>query len=169
MAKPTFATNDVPTASQFNEWLVNVNWARKPSNESVTSSTTLQTDDHLSVAVQANSAYLMTCLIKYDGDAAADIKVLFRCPTSATLNAVGITLVGGAASQSDQQNTPYSENTSQIWGCLGSGSTLYGLVTGLLLTSGTAGTLSVEWAQNVSSGTATRVLIGSFLNLDRKE
>lgn len=169
MAEPVFAAGDVPTASQVNEWFVNVNWARKPVNESVTSSTTLQSDDHLFVPVQANAAYFMTCVIKYDGDSAGDIKVLFRLPTSATLNGLGNTLIGGAASQSDNQNVPYVENASNIWGCLGTGTTLYGMVSGLVLTSSTAGTVSVEWAQNTSSATATRVLIGSFLDLARRE
>lgn len=168
MAKPVFATNDVPTAVQFNEWLVNVNFAYKSANESVPSSTTLQADDHLNVAVQANSTYFVTAPIKYDGDSAADLKVLFRCPTSAVFNAVGVVLVGGAASQSDNQNAPIAENTTAIWGCLGTGTPLWGLVTGVLVTAGTAGNFGLEWAQNASSGTATRVLLGSSMNLDRK-
>lgn len=169
MAKPVYVTNDVPPATDFNEWLVNVNWARKTANESVTSSTTLQTDDHLVVSVQANAAYFLTAVIKYDGDIAGDLKVLVRCPTSATLNAISIALVGGATLQADNQNAPLLENATTAWGCLGAGTNSFGYISGLLLTSSTAGTVSIEWAQNTSSGTATRVLAGSILNLDRKE
>ena len=166
MAAPVWATNDVPSATDFNEWLQNINWAYKTANESVTSSTTLQTDDQLNVAVQANSIYFVTVVIKYDGDPAGDLKVLFRCPTSATFSAIAVALTSTAASQSDNQNAPMVENTSTLWGCLGG--TCVGMVTGTLVTSSTAGNFGLEWAQSTSNATATRVLAGSAMNLDRR-
>lgn len=169
MAKPVYATNDVPPPSEWNEWLVNVNWARKTALENVISSTTLQNDDHLFVPVQANAVYFMTALIKYDGLDAADLKILFRLPTGATLNAQGTALVSGATSQQDIQTLPIFENASTVWGVLGAGATLFGTVTGVVVVGSTAGNVQVEWAQNASAATPTRLLANSFLNLDRRE
>lgn len=164
MAAPTWATNDVPAASDFNTWFQNINFARKTTTESVTSSTTLQVDDELIVAVEANAVYRVTAFITYGGASGADMKLLFRTPTSGSFTGIGIILTSAAASQSDAQNLPYGGNASEVWGCLGSGSQV-GLVEGVLVTAGTAGNFQVEWAQNSSSGTATQIFGNSFLDL----
>lgn len=165
MPKPVFATNDVPNATQFNEWFVNINFARKTSNESVTSSTTNQADDQLFVPVQANAVYVVTCVLAYTGATAGDMKVLFRVPTSGGFSGMGTILVVGAASQQDIQTLPYGL-ASETWGCLGAG-TSYGQVLGLLTTAGTAGDFAIDWAQNTSSATATTIQAGSYLSLLR--
>lgn len=164
MAKPTFATNDVPSATDFNEWLVNVNFARKTSNESVTNSTTNQADDQLFVPVQANAIYVVQLVVKYSAATAADLKLLFRVPSGGSFEGMGTTLVSSAGSQQDLQSMPYAL-TSEVWGGLGGDS--WGRVDGMLITAGTAGDFAVDWAQNASSGTATIIKAGSFLELRR--
>jgi hypothetical protein len=165
VTKPTFATNDVPNATDFNEWLVNINFARKTSNESVTSSTTNQADDQLFVPVQANAVYVVLCVLAYTGATAGDLKVLFRVPSGGGFQGMGTTLVVGAASQQDIQSMPYGV-ASEVWGCLGAG-TSYGKVDGLLTTAGTAGDFAIDWAQNTSNATPTTIQAGSFLSLLR--
>jgi hypothetical protein len=166
VAKPVFATNDVPTATQFNSWLVNVNYAYKSATENVTSSTTLQVDDDLVVPVEANAHYHLTLNLSYGGAAAADLKVLIRTPTGGTFNGMAIGVVSSGASQQDIQTMAYVANTSEVFGILGAGPT-WARVEGILITAGTAGNCQIEWAQNASSGTATNLYAGSFLSLRR--
>lgn len=167
MAKPVFATNDVPTAAQFNSWLVNVGYAYKTANENVTSSNTLQVDDELvGVAVEANAHYHLVLQIGYSGAAAADLKVLIRTPTGGVFKGMGLAVTSSGASQMDVQSFPYLANASEVWGILGAGTT-WGRVEGILVTSATAGTVQIEWAQNTVNATPTVVEAGSFLSLRR--
>lgn len=166
MAKPVFATNDVPSAAQFNSWLVNGNFARMTSNQPVTSSTTLVTATDLSIPCEANAIYVMMARLTYSAATAGDMKVLFRTPTSATFQGVGTCFVVGASSQTEVQNLPYGGNASEIWGSLGTG-TNWGFVNGLLITAGTAGNFSVEFAQNTSNATSTSINTNSHVWLYR--
>jgi hypothetical protein len=166
VAKPVFATNDVPTAAQFNSWLVNGNFARMTSTQSVTSSTTLVTATDLVIPVEANAQYVMMARLNYSGSDAYDMKVLFRTPTSATFQGVGQVFIQGASSQQHIQHLPYGGNASEIWGIL-SGGTNWGVVHGLLITAGTAGNFSVEFAQNVSGAGATVLGTNSHMWLYR--
>jgi hypothetical protein len=166
VAKPVFATNDVPTAAQFNSWLVNVNYARKTSNQSVTSSITLQNDTELFVPVEANSFYKVDALILYDGAAAGDLKFLFRTPTGGSMTAMGQGIVTAGSSQQDNQNLPITGNSSEAVGTFGAGTQML-TVMGLLTVVGTSGNLQLEWSQNTSNATATRVIANSFISLRR--
>lgn len=165
MAKPVYSTGDVPTADEFNQWLVGVNFAYKLVSESVTSSTVIQADDYLFLPVQANAIYTVKLVLSYSAAAAADLKLLFRVPTGSIFTGMGTTLVTGAASQQDIQAMPYGAG-SEVWGGLGAG-TQYGMVDGLLRVGGTAGDFAVDWAQNVSNATPTTLNAGSWLKLDR--
>ena len=140
-------------------------FARKASPQSA-SSTVLVVDNTLQISVQANAVYHVTCLLVYSGDAAADIKVLFRTPASASFQAVAYTLVGGAVSQTEVQAMPYSGNSSGQWGIL-SGGGAYGRVEGSLTTAGAAGTFQVEFGQQAANATATQVGANSYLMLRR--
>lgn len=168
MAAPVWATNDVPTAADFNTWIQNINFVVKPTIQSVTSSTTLVADTALTLPVAANATYTVELVLGYDGATAGDIKVLLRCPTSATFNGYAHAFIVGMASQQDDQMAAMGENASLGWGCNGASNVMYGKVTGLLVTVGTAGNLSIEWAQVASSATATRVYANaSWLKLIR--
>src|SRR5690242_14311274 len=118
MAKPVIATGDVPPAATWNSWFVNVNWARTTGNQTVTNSTTLITSAELVVPVEANAIYIVNCHLNYTGPSAADLKVLFRTPTSGSFSGHGDILNVGAASQSDKQALPYGGNASESWGTL---------------------------------------------------
>lgn len=168
MAAPVFATNDVPTAAQFNDWLVNVNFARKSADTARTSTTTLTNDPHLSVAVQANAVYVVTCNLKYDGAAAGDLKVGWTVPSSASLDWTLVGLGAAAAAYTDDQVGGFQTLSTPTIGAIAAGTFAGLLMVGLLVTSVTAGSLVLQWAQGTSSGTATTVFANSFLSLDKK-
>ena len=166
MTKPTFVTDDVPTAAQVNDWFVNVNYARKTATEPVTSSTTLQDDDALAVAVAASAEYLVELVMLYDGATAGDIKVGFTAPASAALEGIGIGLDPTASSSANDVTAYVVLGSANNFGALGTGTTSALKISGVLTTSG-AGTLTVQWAQVASSVTATRVFANSYLSLTR--
>lgn len=168
MAAPTYATGDVPSATEVNNWFVNVGFVKKTSNESVTGSTVLQNDDQLLLGVDANTTYELSGLILYDGDAAGDLQIGWSAPASASLDYAAVGLGVTAALFTDDQTAYFNLSTAApSVGAVGAGTTCPLLLAGLLVTSGTSGNLQFRWAQRTASATATRVLSGSYISLRR--
>ena len=144
-------------------------FVRKLGHESVISSTTLQDDDDLFLAVEANTAYFLQGALAVDGASAADIKIGWSFPTGATLE---YGHMGPATTiTSDVGNTVDNRRIIQTdvlaIGCNGAGNAIYVPLWGQLIIAGTAGTLRLRWAQFVSSATASRMLAGSFLHAQK--
>lgn len=144
--------------------------AHKTSDESVTSSTTFQADDHLSVPFAASTTYIVDAWMPMEGATAGDFKMqlvwtgtvarldyslfgLGNTPTVAEGDYKGIAQLGATGSPAPSITIG---TTTANW--------VPGWVHGLMVTT-TSGTLTVEWAQNASSGTATIVKRGSWLRL----
>lgn len=144
--------------------------AYKLVTESVTSSTVLQNDNDLFVPVAANSTYLMELLLLHDSDnnAAADIDISWTGPTGATMNwgvhgaNINETGSSGTITATNMQTRLINEEAT-FGGGDSTGTTAF--ASGLLITSGTAGTLQLQWAQNTSNAVATNVRAGSWLKL----
>lgn len=141
----------------------------KGTTESVTSSTTLQNDDELFLSVEANATYIMEAYIAHSSPTAADIKIGFTGPASATMawGGVGVATIStssAAATEMETRLRTISEALS-FGGAASSGTTA--LLSGTLITSGTAGTLQLQFAQVVSDGSASQVRAGSWLKLQR--
>jgi hypothetical protein len=139
--------------------------AVKQSDESVTSSTTPQNDDTLQIAVAANGIYKVECSIKYDAASGGDLKYQWAVPSGASFDwNDNPRLTAGAAALS----TPFAALTASSQSFApgnGSGSNQWAECKGTLIVGNTAGTLILQWAQNTSSGTPTRVRSGSALYL----
>lgn len=136
--------------------------AVKAADESVTSSTTLQNDDALFVSVASNASYLFFCYLDYEGASAGDLKFSWSVPTSATMR---FTIIGQTSAGSAQTAITGSESTSYAIGADAAATLNAVLMAGTLITSSSSGTLQLQWAQNSSSGTATKVHAQSFLAL----
>jgi hypothetical protein len=167
MAAPVWATNDVPTATDFNVWLTNIITAIKGSDESLISNTTLQDDNDLSVTVAANSVYELSYMIIYEAGTVGDIKFRWVGPASATLQFAANRLLVTAAGVNDDTVSSDPINTVVTAGGQGSGFTLAIEGKGLLRVAGTAGTFKLQWAQDTSSSGATIVKADSFMVLRR--
>lgn len=148
-------------------------FVRKTSDESVTSSTTLQDDNQLTLAVSANCTYAFRVWIMATDatDANGDIKFAFTFPTGAACHFSGkgphSLLASGAFGDGEYiaRNTATSGSTVATYGLTTS---VIGIeLTGLLIVSGTAGNLQLQWAQNSSDANATTVQSGSFMTLER--
>ena len=136
----------------------------KPSDESVTSSTTLQNDNDLVVAVSANASYLFYCYLDYEGGTggSSDLKFEWVVPSGATLR---FSLIGTDASNATLIATTKSDTTAYTLRSAGAATLQAATMVGTLVTSSSSGNLQLEWAQNTSSGTATKVHAQSFLSL----
>lgn len=140
----------------------------KTATESVTSSVALQNDDQLFFAVAGNSRYTMEGFIIYDGATAGDLKVAFTYPAGATFEWSNRGNTGPAAGTSlTDFNTVIQTNDARSINATPTPSPpgLHFAPIGYLITSSTAGNLQMQWAQDTSSATATRVRSGSWLRL----
>jgi hypothetical protein len=166
MAVPVYSVGQVWGAADVNNWALGLA-AYRTSTQSVTSSTAYVNDTQLVVAVAANAVYDVRLVLLYDGavstGGAAGIRNQFTMPASATFVDVTAGLSATATTASD--DVVFANGSA--WGSVGAGVTTGLIREGLLTTAGTAGNFQFQWAQNVSSGTATRVFAGSKLILSR--
>ncbi|HEU5110199.1 MAG TPA: hypothetical protein VFT95_16790 [Micromonosporaceae bacterium] len=170
MAAPTFSTGDVPTATQVNTWFVNVLFARKTGDTSRSSTTTFTDDPHLTVEVEANAVYLVHCNLAYHSTSqtAGDFKAQFTAPASAAFQGSAHTYAAASAAATDDVSAALTLTTTVNCGVVATADPFNPcMISGVLVTSGTSGSFTVQWAQSASSGTATVLKTNSFLALYR--
>lgn len=142
---------------------------RKTSDESVTSSTTLQDDNDLLFAIAANEVWSGLAVISYEGATAGDLSLGLNAPSGATVQ-IGIVGAGIGVSTSTGDTARFASRGSVGafgLGALGAGTLMTAFVTFYVANSTTPGNVNIQWAQSASSGTATTVKAGSFLRADR--
>jgi len=168
VAIPTWSSGQVLTAADVDSWFVPL-VAYKTADEAVTSSTTLQNDDDLFVSVAASATYQLIAYFIYDGGTtgSSDLKIGWTFPSGLTMayGHIGMTTSAtiteaSVATSSDQTNNPQ-------FGSDGAGQNRAAYLLGTVFVSTTAGTLQLQWAQGTSSGTATHMKKGSWLQLQR--
>lgn len=165
MVAPVFATGDVPTAAQVNSWFVNTKFAYKPTNETIASSTVLQSDDHLLVTVEANAIYHVEAILRTASQSAADLQIGWLTPASSSFDWIvhGIN-AGGSTTNDDFLGLM---GTGSVPAVAGIGANIAVRCTGMLVTTAAAGTFRLQWAQNVSNASGTSVLANSYIFLQR--
>jgi hypothetical protein len=147
------------------------NKVTKDADETVTSSTTYQNDNHLLFAVEANTTYFIKVVLGFGGLTAADIKTRWSIPAGAT----GFKwCIGPTVGTTDRENTNminavHAAATDRAYGCM---STVAGSISAeaqtaveyhSLVTAGTAGTVQLEWAQNTANATGTTLRADSYI------
>lgn len=143
-------------------------FAYKTGDEPLASNTTLQDDDQLAIAVDANASYWVTSFISYEAATAGDLKIGWSGPSGATF----VWNVAGMASTAATAADPFYSGVNTIGGTdtvggIGAGSAVACRPSGVLVTASTAGTFTFRWAQGTSSVTSTIVKTGSGLLLLR--
>lgn len=128
---------------------------RKPSNESVVSSTVLQNDDALSLQLAASKTYII------DG-------VIFATSTSATpdimigfFGQTGVDLAVGYTNDTNEMVLTSGETSSRIALPANTPTSIH--IKGTIVTGSTSGDFRLKWAQATSNANATTVLKGSYL------
>lgn len=135
---------------------------RKTANEDVTSSTTLQNDNHLIFAIAASEVWVVEYALKVAGSEGG-IKVAIAAPAGATVSASGI-------GPTDTTTNVLDTNVKFL--DIGAGSGTFGtagavdgslMVRATIINSVTAGNVTLQWAQSVSDTDLTRVSANSYL------
>jgi hypothetical protein len=164
----TWSAGETLTAANFNLHIRDNELAmgphlivRKPTDESLTSDTTLQNDDHLLFSgVGANEVWFCHWALIYDAGTTGDIKLAFTFPSGR---------VDFSATGTDETGTP----TFRRWNTATSPTTAVALIGpggpmnfnmfGVFANGATPGTLQLQWAQNTTHGTATTMKANSTL------
>ena len=150
--------------SNWNEDHEGIVSVRKTADESVTSSTTLQDDDHLKFALAANEVWVFEAFLVIEGATSGDFKFTFTVPASGAALFNALVLLEAASDNQDLAlATPTVAASVIVCGALGAGTKIGLHVRGTVVNAGNAGDLQLQWAQQGSSGTATKVLTNSWL------
>jgi Concanavalin A-like lectin/glucanases superfamily len=133
--------------------------ALKASNETVSNSTALQNDNHLRVALGTSTTYIIDAVIFASSTSAApDLKIAFDAPSGTTM-ALGYT--GGPIAGMLTSAGAASDDISLL-----ANTATWVHVAGNVTTSGTAGDLTLKWAQNASDAAGTTALRGSYIRAE---
>jgi hypothetical protein len=136
----------------------------KASNQTVNNTTVKVSDNHLTLAVAANATYHVSMMVIVSGPTGADWSMLWAFPTGATgtrfthgpelpvttVRATAIQARSAPLGTATAYGTDGTENSAireELW----------------LTTSGTAGNLTLTWAQNAAVAGTTTVYLGSYL------
>jgi hypothetical protein len=135
-------------------------FVRKTADETVASSTVLQSDDHLFFAVAASEIWVFDFTLFIVSASVPDIKIALDVPAGATLKWAAI---------HDMDNNELAvlstvitgDDTSRTYGATASQTMI--VVRGIIVNGGTAGNVQLRWAQGTSDATGTTVKENSFL------
>ncbi len=146
-------------------------FGRALADVSVTSSTTLvNADTGLAVALEADSIYVWDAYIAYDAGATGDLKLAWTVPAGVTGHWAGLGLGTGTAGSIGDMSAiraaGYGSGNTLSYGGSASFSGLLALrAVGFIDTAGTAGTLQLQFAQATSNATATILKGGSWIRV----
>lgn len=134
----------------------------KIQDESVTSSTALQDDNHLTFPIKAGEMWAINAYLIAEYNTAGQIKVGINGPTA---NFVQIAANENCNGATPAYGTESSLNT-------GISLTVVGATAGIVefvgaIAASADGTVAIQWAQAVSNGAATTVKAGSYLTAYR--
>jgi hypothetical protein len=151
--------------------LLDVQFVRKTSDETVTSSTTFQDDDHLTLAIGASEIWVIQAHLFYDAATTGDLKTAFSLPTGATgisgSHRPEVNIAATIGSGNWNVQTDFTTPGASIAGGVGSGTRLYKLDTLVVDNGVNAGNVTLRWAQNSSDGTGTVMRANSCLIAQR--
>lgn len=146
----------------------------KTAAEALPSSTTMQNDNHLLASLAANALYKLTARLAVTGSASGDFKMAWTLPTGATAPArfcrgPSVSTTGSTADSTLTRLSMLANGHSvQVnYGVFNTSDPTFVEEILYIDTAATAGTAQLQWAQNVSSATATTVEAGSFIECRR--
>lgn len=143
-------------------------FVRKTADETISNTTALQSDDALVLTPAINKVYTLEGLVLYTSGATPDFKMGFTFPAAATLSWNG----GGANVNASSGSGDYVSNCANrlavdsTFAFGGGGAFVCSIkLDGLIIMGGTAGSLTLRWAQNTAEASNTVVKFDSWLRL----
>lgn len=161
----TNKTLDTPTITGVGA----VKRAIKTATENVSSSTTLQDDDHLSFTLEPGTWMLDAVLFTNSASDTPDIKVSLSFSGTETYTTYGV--IAPTVGSTSLSNTSMKVASTETMGSaipfgVISGGSATNLLRGAVVVT-VAGTLTLKWAQDTSSATSTALVRGSWLRAER--
>ena len=148
-------------------------FAYKTADSTRTSNTTTSADTHLTLPVPENGTYVLNLWGMLTGSNAGDFKFNFSYPAGGSMSvgplglAVAATGTNGSLEAFSGTGLDASTPTIDMYvGTVASFTTNF-MIHGLLLSGVAGGTVTLNWAQNTSDGTATTLKAGSYMTLQR--
>ncbi len=137
---------------------------RKLADENVVSSTTLQNDDHLAFPIAANETWSFSgWLIVTSASGTPDLRLAFTVPAGATLRWSGF----GDGNTGADHEVIVTSGFVDVFQVTGGSWRDWVQVRGIVVNGANAGTVQMQWAQNVSNGSAMTIQAGSYLQASR--
>lgn len=162
-----FGVNEYLSSGDVNAYFAQQQVARKTATESVTSSTSVQDDDHLTMTLNANTNYWIDGHLITDGALAGDFRMQFVVP-SGTIRWLANGPVSGATGTVTDVDRNYKVGSATtVMGTIAAGTNNVVLIFGIARIGASGGTFKIQWAQGTSNATATRVMANSFLRAVR--
>lgn len=146
-----------------------VDWPRqrkmKSADENVSSSTTMQDDNHLTgFSYKASTWYIVKGVFMCHGTTTADIKFVFDFTSAPdTNNSFVIYIINQPTTGGAEAKSTIISNAIQV-PTQTTAQPQHVKITGAFL-SISSGTMKLQWAQNASDATATRMYRGSWLEI----
>jgi hypothetical protein len=140
--------------------------ARKTSDQSITNSTTYQTDTQLTVPLAANAVYAVDAFIIYSTPDNAEYKNQWSVPSGATILWAPWGLSGGTSDTGSIRTPVGSGGGWTLTSTLPSTTNVSARPVGTITTT-TAGNLAYQWGQSVADAAATTVHAGSWIRAHR--
>jgi len=137
--------------------------ARKPSDETVTSSTVFQADDHLLAPVGVNEVWWLQWVFIATGATAGDMKVQWTFPSAGFVSWQTIGFNDAGTLTNSEQGIGTSPTSQFTLFLLGATTPIVRTVDMFYTGGANAGNVAAEWAQVTSSGTATTMRANSAL------
>jgi hypothetical protein len=135
--------------------------AVKTADQSTSSDTTLSNDTHLQVALEANTYYEFEATLVYFSSEVGDFKLDFSIPTGATGT------YSFASSTGSIPATTMDGGTTTLTIDVKDTDDHIQKLTGIVYTAGTAGNITMQWAQNTSDAGSTGLRKGSLIKLTK--
>lgn len=161
--------------SAWTSFQTNPRFAQRSITDARANTTTLANDSELSLSLEANSTYEFEMFLYISGDPAGDVKYGLTHPTGSSASwsawAPGITFASASGEGVMQAHcVPLTTGTSSgpvAAGCTSTTIPLLHWVRGVLVVASTAGSLTLQWAQNALSSNGTEIRQGSYMTLER--
>lgn len=172
----TWVTSEVVTAALMNTHIRdNLNaingFVRKTADESVTSSTTLQNDDHLLFSIGATGTYVMDWFLigTSAANAAGDLNVAWTFPTASTATAFGmgpdISLASAGVSTGQWSANAVTLTSGTLYNSYGLSTFNLSIWLHTMFVFTATGTVQLQWAQNASNANASTLKAGSHATM----
>jgi hypothetical protein len=143
-------------------------YMRASSDTTKTSSTALGDATGMTLELEASSTYVMDGYLAYTAGATGDLKVAWTVPTGTTghwcLYGLSTASTASVGDLDARRITAFGDaNTQSIGGSDSLSGSLAALPRLYVVTSTTAGDITMRFAQNTSSGTSTIIRIGTWV------